>query len=302
MQRKDTALYFTHVIAMRSGATIFAGHLYLEGHEPSITRVMMLKDGAWYFLYDLDDIVHATALLAATEDEPERLVFMGRRGLVRIHPSGQAAHDEYVPLPNAYLKHLQPIAGQLYVCGSQNQVHRRTGHGWERIDEGCHVPLTDQVTCALNAMDGFAHDDIYAAGDAGALWHWNGLQWQRLQSPACWALEVVHCLPDGTVVLAGAGGGVFVGNRHTGWRELAFPGTDLRGIERACLFDGVLYLCAQTMLLALRDGQLTRVDIPIDGHLAFYGAATGNGRLWTVGDDYVLCFDGQQWQRVASPE
>jgi len=69
--RKDTDLYFTHVISDAPTVALLLGHLYLEGHDPSITRVMLLRDGTFYFVYDLPDITYGATLLQATDEQPE---------------------------------------------------------------------------------------------------------------------------------------------------------------------------------------------------------------------------------------
>lgn len=299
--RKDTDLYFTHVISGAPNVALLLGHLYLEGHDPSITRVMLLRDGTFYFVYDLPDITYGATLLQATDEQPLAFAMLGRRGLLRINPTGQAPHDETLNLPNAYVLNLQQIAGELYACGTQHQVHHRSTDGWVRMDDGCHAPLVDQVTCGFNAMDGFGADNIYAAGEGGALWHWDGREWQALTSPSVWTIRVVHCMPDGSVVLAGDAGTVFRGNRLDGWRTLTVPALAHLSIEHACLFQDTLYLCAQRALLALSGGTLARVDVPVEGHLAYYGASATAEAMWTVGDDAILRFDGTHWERFMCP-
>ncbi len=299
--RPDTDLYFTHVISGAPNAALLLGHLYMEGHEPSITRVMLVRDGTFYFVYDLPDIIYGATLLPATDARPFAYAMLGRRGLLRINPTGQAPWDETLALPNAYLMQLQNIAGALYACGTQQQVHHRSAEGWTRMDAGCHVPLLDQVTCCFNAMDGFGPDDIYAGGDGGALWHWDGVQWQALVSPTALTIRVVHAMPDGSVVLAGDAGTVFRGNRRAGWRTLTVPALEHLGIECACLFQGTLYLCAQRELLALSGDQVATVEVPVDGHRAYHSASATDGAMWTVGDDAILRFDGATWERFTCP-
>ena len=58
MSRKDTDMYFTSLVADSASQAIFAGHLYIEGNEPSITRLMICRDGQWLHLYDLAEIFY----------------------------------------------------------------------------------------------------------------------------------------------------------------------------------------------------------------------------------------------------
>jgi len=114
-----------------------------------------------------------------------------------------------------------------------------------------------------------------------------------------WTIRVVHCMPDGSVVLAGDAGTVFRGNRVDGWRTLTVPALAHLSIEHACLFQDTLYLCAQRALLALSGGTVERVIVPLEGHLAYYSASATAGAMWTVGDDAILRFDGTHWERFS---
>lgn len=303
MPRKDTALYFKHVIAISAQRVLLAGHLYLEETDPSVSRIMMLDAGNWYHLYDLSDITRDTLLLPPDGDrEKDLYCFLGRRGQLREHPSGQSPRDEQIPLANAYIKSLREIGGQLHVCGTQGQVLRRTAQGWVHMDQGVFEPLQEQVTSSLNALDGFALDDIYAAGDGGALWHWDGKVWTRLDSPTNLPFYVVLRHSDGSIVLAGAGGLVFKGDRHHGWTVLSDPAFDRLTLEQACEFKGVLYFCAGTTLLSYANGALAVVHVPLPGPFAFDNLDARDDMLWTVGDDAVLSFDGSLWRRHDCPE
>lgn len=134
--RKDTDLYFTHVISGAPNVALLLGHLYLEGHDPSITRVMLLRDGTFYFVYDLPDITYGTTLLPATDEQPFAFAMLGRRGLLRINPTGQAPHDETLTLPNAYVLHLQEIAGSYMRAARSNKytiAAPTDGFGWMMV-------------------------------------------------------------------------------------------------------------------------------------------------------------------------
>mgnify|MGYP001952254567 CR=1 FL=1 len=303
MQRKDSALYFKHVIAISAERALLSGLLYIEETDPTISRIMMIAEGNWYHLYDLDDITQDSHRQAADGNHGKDIYhLLGRLGSLRIHPSGQAFQDEQLPLANAYLKSLREIDGQLYACGTQGQVLRRTAQGWQRMDQGIYEPLQDQVTSSLNALDGTATNDIYAAGDSGALWHWDASNWTRLESPTNLPLYVVHQHSDGSIFLAGSGGVLFRGNRQQGWADLSDSAFSHLVLENACEFQGALYLSSGTHLLCYANDQLSAVHVPLPGPLAFHNLDACAEALWCVGDDCVLSFDGQNWQAHPCPE
>ena len=59
MAKSETALYFTNVIAIGPQEALLAGHLYLEGAEPSVTRVMMIDQDDWFHVYDIPEVVYS---------------------------------------------------------------------------------------------------------------------------------------------------------------------------------------------------------------------------------------------------
>ena len=141
MAKSETALYFTNVIAIGPQEALLAGHLYLEGAEPSVTRVMMIDQDDWFHVYDIPEVVYS-----ALQRSPRRgqqkgdYCFLGRAGLLREHPSGQSSTDATLDIDNVYLMDLCEVDGELYACGTQNQVLRQNKGVWQRIDQGLYVP------------------------------------------------------------------------------------------------------------------------------------------------------------------
>ncbi|OAG66889.1 hypothetical protein A7D17_03995 [Xanthomonas floridensis] len=303
MTPKQTALYFKHVIAISAERALLSGLLYCQDSEPNVSRAMMIAEGRWYHLYDLEDITQ-DCVRQSTRGICEREVYclLGRQGMLRTHPSGQAFCDEQLPLANSYLKALRDIDGQLYACGTQGQVLRRTPGGWVRMDQGVYESMVDQVTSSLNALDGAAANDIYAAGDGGALWHWDGVEWTRLDSPTRLPLYVVHRHSDGLIYLAGSGGVLFRGSRHHGWADLSGSAFGHLVMARACEFQGTLYLACGSDLLCFANDVLSVVDVPLPGALTFHGLGACAEALWCVGNEGVLSFDGSQWRAHPCPE
>lgn len=73
-----------------------------------------------------------------------------------------------------------PPGGEPLVVGGRldsGAVLRRSGGQWSRVELGLTgVPL-------LNWIHGFGSQDVWVAGNAGTLLHWNGQAWQRAQVP-----------------------------------------------------------------------------------------------------------------------
>ena len=301
MSRKDTDLYFTTVLALSDREAVLGGHLYLEGTDPSITRVSLYRDGQWLHLYDMDDIVYGAEQRHGHDDLPAQIVLLGRRGLLRENPRGRPASDSQLPRKAGYFFCLREVDGRLYACGTQNQLLRQEPGGWVEQDQGLYAPLQAQVDRTLFALDGFAHDDLYAVGMQGAIWHWDGNAWHALGSPTNVTLHSLLCAPDGEVYIGGAGGVLLRGRRDRGWSDIGDESLCRHTIESLAWFRDRLYAAGQTALLCWDGTDLRKVVTPAYEDAGFLSLDACAEALWSVGNDYLLSYDGQRWQHHPVP-
>ncbi|WP_443190655.1 hypothetical protein [Pseudomonas indica] len=303
MAKSETALYFTNIIAIGPEQALLAGHLYLEGAEPSVTRVMMIDQDDWFHVYDIPEVVYSALQRAPLRGQQKgNYCFLGRAGLLREHPSGQSSTDTTLDIDNVYLMDLCEVDGELYACGTQNQVLRQSKGIWQRIDQGLYIPLEDEVTACLNGIDGFSRDDVYAVGDGGAIWHWDGKGWLASVAPTNLPLYCVHCAADGTVYIGGAGGILLRGSAQTGWTDIGDRDLCAEVLENMVEFAGKLYVTATDQLLEYDGMQLRETKVPLKGKKAYYAIDAKPDVLWVAGDECVLSFDGRTWQRHICPE
>lgn len=301
--RKPTALYFTTVAVLEKDFAVLGGHLYAEEDEPSVTRLMICAGGTWMHLDDFDEVIYATTSKPGAAAR-RTLCLLGRTGHYREIVTRTPPADATLDTRRAgYLMDLRWIGTHLYACGGQNQVHRQDGATWTRMDRGLFAPLEGAVDRSLEAIDGFADDDIYAAGLNGEIWHWDGNRWAAVDSPTNANLYCLLCSSGGDVYVGGAGGLLFKRRRDQAWEELSNPDVTEDVLEDMTEFRGKIYVTA-TDVLAATDGTapLEAVDVPVDGPKAYYAIDSVPEALWVVGDESVLQFDGSQWQRHVCPD
>ncbi len=303
-KRPDTALYFTTVVALEKSFSVIGGHLYLEEAYPSITRFMICKGSSWNHLYDLKDIVYAATQKPKDPSKPRgTLCLMGRKGLYREARSGEAPQDTRLEhVDSLYLMGLRYIQGNLYACGVQNQVYKQVGNHWNRIDNGIFSPFAGEVDRMLMSIDGFSVDDIYAVGQGGAIWHWDGRNWRRLDSPTNINLKVVRCASDGNVYIGGGKGLILRGRRDVGWRFVESPNTNIGTVEDIEECHGRIYGAATSNLVSIESDEIVVLDVPVSGEKCFYALDSKDGVLWCVGNEAVLQYDGSQWQQFVCPD
>ncbi len=301
---KPTSVYFTSVVAFSPELAVLGGHLRAEGTEPSVTRFYVVSGDRWGFLEDMDEIVYAATRKDDASGAPT-LCRMGRRGLYRETPFGGATHEVRLAVDPGYLLDLRSIGGALHACGTQNQVHRQVAGGWHRIDAGTFAPLGPAgVDRSFEAIDGLAADDLYAVGQSGAVWHFDGRAWTALERPTTYPLFAVLCASSGDVFVAGSNGTLFRGGRGRGWTPLGDP-----ALTRATLVDlaelqGKVYIAGGAALLTIEGDSLARVEVPLAGPLAFDALDVDRDRrsLWSVGDGCVLRCTGARWDRLECPD
>lgn len=302
MSLPETAVYFTTVAIQSPGRAIIAGHLFAEASDPTVTRVYICDAGDWSFAYDVNDVVYATATIP-TGQERRAVALLGRHGLFRENAPGKKPKDTAIrAYDDSYWMDLRLIGSSLYACGIQNQVIRRSGNTWVAVDQGIAEPLDDEVTATLQSIDGFGENDIYAVGDGGVIWHWNGKKWQSLESPTNLPLYAVKCASDGRVYVGGSGGTLLMGHAQTAWADLSDPAVCDDVFESIVEFKGQVYLTATDKLISAQGTSLIEVSPKVRGTKVFYAGDASDESMWMVGDQSVLRFDGKKWHRYECPD
>jgi hypothetical protein len=300
-KKRPTALYFTTVVAVEDKTAILGGHLYSEGAEPSVTRIVICDGTNWGFFEDFDDVVYAMTKKPVPGGK-DTLCILGREGHYQEVVSRQPPADARLDTTDGYLMDLRYIAGSLYACGVQNQVYRQKGKRWVRMDQGTFEPLEDEVTRTFESIDGFAENDIYAVGDGGAIWHWDGKRWTELDSPTDYPFYCVLCASSGDAYIGGSNGLLFKGGRDKGWTDLSDAAVTDEVLEDMTEFHGRVYVTATEVLVSTDGGPIEEVKVPVRGDKAYYAIDSGPEFLWCVGDECVLQFDGKKWVRHICPD
>jgi len=235
-------------------------------------------------------------------DKPARcIITVSSIGVVRRStPQGgeQEAHvgdaSGLRVLGRTRLFEVRSIEGFAYAAGARRAVYRRDAPGvWTCLDKGCHTPKQDILS--FQSIHGFSRSEIYAVGQKGDLWEFNGKRWKQHDSGTNATLHKVLCAPNGVVYAAGRGGTIIRG-RHSEWEILeGVPeGYDFWGLE---FFEGRLFLTANTVLvLELVDDVVSVVDFdecPIPS--TAYQLSVSGGSLYSFGAKDIRRFDGTVW-------
>ena len=296
---KNESLYLTTVAGLQGGAAVVGCHLASEGLDPTRTRFMFLRDGAWGHWFDIEDVVYSIASRPRAATGGKANVSALTRGgrLWEMVSGGQPSDVQLDVAGGYYMLHVSRIENDMFCCGVQDMVFRVHGQTARRIDQGIFQPLSDQVDRALESINGFGVSDVYAAGHSGKIWHWDGNTWRAEPSMTNLDLFAIRCTSAGTVLATGGACTVLRKETTGAWSDLSsqqFPTSSIRGIAE---FGGEIYLAAGDKLLTIRKDIVEEIvvrelsDIP--GR--FYAISSDGDRLWTAGDNALLCFDGTSW-------
>lgn len=137
-----------------------------------------------------------------------------------------------------------------------------------------------------------ANSDVFAVGDDGIVWSWNGSKWNEIEAPFENSLYCVHVASRSEVYVGGASSGVhcYDGDR---WTRLTcsakFSKLDVLSLVR---FDGSLFAATGPGGVWKYDSRgFAKVkDWPM------HALTVANDALFGVGDSLIARFHGKTWE------
>ena len=201
------------------------------------------------------------------------------------------------------------IAGQVHIIQGNRGVCRRTGvNGWESICASLPVaPRWQQRDQAgFNCAAGISPDNLYAGGDGGDLWHFDGMNWteqklpiDRAQGlPGGFNIVAMCCVDAGSVYVACRNGCLYRGHGST-WQQLsgAAIGNIGPSIRRMVAYQGRVWATSGAAMWIAGARGLEQFALPEGIHPGELLAANDSVQL-TAGGGSAACFDGQRWQKI----
>jgi hypothetical protein len=296
MQRSELSMYFTYGALLGKDKIVLSGHLHIwEPDDPDAkkTRLVLLDNGKWKHLADLPEIV--ASLIAMEENNSMAFYALLRNGVLHKWIGDEHSVEVIDESASTFFFELRKIGAHLYACGMCQRVFRREPQGWVPIDK--NIYKGDRYK-SLYSIDGYAEDDIYTVGSGGEIFHYNEQQWLQQESPTNGGLNLVRCI-NGETYICGSGGRFFRGDVE-GW-ELLARDVDKDDLTDIVYFSGRFYIASGFRLMTYNEGALDPVKIPIKGEVGFGVLCSGYGQLWSIGDETILRFDGQEWTRFEFP-
>lgn len=163
----------------------------------------------------------------------------------------------------------------IWLFGHGSRILRFDGRWQEFVSPGYRT-----ILAAANDEDG----SVWAVGEFGAVWHWNGIEWSARSSPAQTHLNGVTVSGDSTIWIVGDGGLVMRGYGDE-WKRIENPeSAHLFGVSVAGEDDA--WFCGSDVLLHWNGNTISRTPAPVHGILRDvqvlpdgFGMAVGYGAV-----------------------
>ncbi|MEL6365731.1 MAG: hypothetical protein AAFR11_12925 [Pseudomonadota bacterium] len=196
------------------------------------------------------------------------------------------------------------IADSVFLAGFGRQVYRKTGAGpFRPFDHGTPGRQSGKVeVAALEAIDGFSSDEVYAAGKSGEIWRYDGATWRSVSSPTNLRLMGLRCAGDGYVYICGQAG-LLIRGRHDQW-EVLHADQDIPyfwDLEHSSA--GLLIASTYVLYRWTGDGlePFPFPDMASDGRLipkSFRRLAAHGDAVWSIGEKDVVRITPAGWNTI----
>lgn len=198
------------------------------------------------------------------------------------------------------LRAARVIDGTIYVAGMGRHVYKKADDNlWVRVDNGVFLGRDRRKRAiGFNCIDGFSEENIYCAGYAGEIWHYDENRWIQEDSPTNVVLNAIECAGDGYVYICGMAGTIIRGRNNT-WEiiEQDVTKADFWGMT---YFSGSIYISSYDGVFKIVGDDIQKLDININVSTAYLDSA--DGRIWSVGlQDIAYSDDAITWIQVANP-
>lgn len=276
----------------------------LKGLDPEkydFSKCYIYKEGKWGrrdFEWNVASVCYAPQL--------EYFFTLSVQGDIEIAAKEKGFIKEKIPEAGTYdgigsVHQIRAIGDNIYVCGSQGQVYKRTTTGWQHMDDGLLDRKPSASALYFSSIGGENDSSIYVVGFGGKIFHFNGQRWNEVPSSTNQNLERVCATLHKEIYICGKNGTLLRGN-DSGFQEIG--GGQIKdhiwGLE---YFRGQIYLATLKGLWSYNpdSGLISPVKTGLQPEIKGYRLESRGDVLWSFGVDDLAWFDGNTWTRLKHP-
>ena len=230
----------------------------------------------------------------------EQIVVASIDGDVFAAGSGEAGDEKELPNNKQSLRgalnRLKTIDQRLYIVGGNRTVGFREGKDrwkWLTGDVSYKKGSSDQ---GFEDLDGFSHNDLYAVGGRGDVWHYDGTTWRAIKFPTNKRLETVCCGADGKVYISGYEGVTFVG-RGDQWKKIEAPDLVL-GFKDMLWHQDRVWCTGEYGVWWIQDDKVVPAHIPGSAKICAGNLSARDGVLMLAGFNGASILENGEWNTL----
>lgn len=207
------------------------------------------------------------------------------------------------------MQDIQAVGDTLFACGDGRQFYKREMRGaWQCLAPDLRqppsVPRSDYRI--MPRINGPNENEIYAVGQRGSIYFWNGKTVTKLDCPVNSTLIDIHVERDDVIWICGGDATLLKGNHKTGFHVCPGVGRGTGLFQRMTMLEGVLYLVASAGnpggLMKYYNNRLARVVTGLQPEIRNpHFVDSSHGVLWAMSLKDIVRFDGNTWERIDFP-
>ncbi|MEO1498420.1 MAG: hypothetical protein AAFV43_14850 [Planctomycetota bacterium] len=241
----------------------------------------------------------------ASRSDPDEVLMVAQGGNVLLHtPSGGKSENKIDQASLSVARSPRFIDDRFYAAGMDRGVLRRDGVGnWTNISDSLReVPTTgiEALGMGFEDVDGFAKDNIYAAGGDGEVFRYDGEQWSPIDVPSNAELTCICCASDGYVYIGG-GRGLIMRGRDEEWKIISAEDSN-REWQQIVDYNGQILAVDEWGAAIYAIGEKGVTELEGTRHLApstpCRCLAVGHGMLLAAGHECASLYDGTSWRSL----
>ena len=228
-----------------------------------------------------------------------RWVFVSDVGDVYVvDEAGDRHEDRLLKVRPTYFTSVKCIAnGYAYAAGLQRNVYQRVEvNKWLQISGILPFRESDADAVSFSDIDGFSESDIYACGEKGDLWRFDGSIWTKEDVPTDSNFEKICCAWDGQVYITTDAFELVIGRRAS-WTvyEQDIPDDTL---EEIVSFGNRVLVSTDDNIYEVKKGNLVRTEFEPPEMDSYAHMAVGEGVLAVAGAHEAFLFIEKSWVKM----
>ncbi|MFH6995473.1 hypothetical protein [Flavobacterium sp. FlaQc-48] len=202
------------------------------------------------------------------------------------------------------------VGQNVYALGGALRIYKRLGKDhWKNNLSTLPIPnemISGDYSHSFHFRDmaGFSEADMYAVGDVGTVYHFNGNAWTQIVFPTNIELSTVTCADDGNVYISDKDCSIWLGRNST-WKKIIENSEFLPFFDSAW-FDGRVWFANDYGIWVLENDQLVLAKDskhkPIPEDVAVLcgriDISPDNKRMLVCGQRGAAVYDGERWETL----